>query len=100
MSRRAGQVSDRGSARVRRARMNRTITKLACVLALSLVPAASWTRNPTPNLQAGHSQGQSRVQSRINEATAEADTAAIKRVFADFSESFSRHDANATAMTF
>ncbi|MBZ5660241.1 MAG: SgcJ/EcaC family oxidoreductase [Acidobacteriia bacterium] len=31
---------------------------------------------------------------------AEADTAAIKQVFTDFYESFTRHDAHATAMTF
>ena len=76
--------------------MDRTITKLACVLALFLIPVASWTQNPSQS----PSGDQSHVQSRVNAATAEADTAAIKRVFADFSESFSRHDANATAMTF
>jgi uncharacterized protein (TIGR02246 family) len=65
--------------------MDRRIAKLACVLALSLIPAASWTQN-----QSQKPSGE----------TAEADTAAIKRVSADFSESFSRHDANATAMTF
>jgi uncharacterized protein (TIGR02246 family) len=31
---------------------------------------------------------------------ADADSAAIKQTFADFYESFSRHDAHATAMTF
>jgi uncharacterized protein (TIGR02246 family) len=31
---------------------------------------------------------------------AEADSAAIRRVFSDFYENFSRHDAHATAMTF
>ncbi len=33
-------------------------------------------------------------------AASEADSAAIKQVFADFYENFSRHDAHATAMTF
>src|SRR5258708_17124354 len=32
--------------------------------------------------------------------TTDADTAAIKQTLADFYESFSRHDAHATAMTF
>jgi uncharacterized protein (TIGR02246 family) len=33
-------------------------------------------------------------------AISEADSAAIKQVFSDFYENFSRHDAHATAMTF
>jgi uncharacterized protein (TIGR02246 family) len=33
-------------------------------------------------------------------AASDADSAAIKQVFTDFYESFSRHDAHATAMTF
>ncbi len=80
--------------------MDRTITKLACVLTLSLIAAALWAQAQSQNPSQTTSHDQSHVQSRVNAATAEADTAAIKRVFADFSESFSRHDANATAMTF
>jgi uncharacterized protein (TIGR02246 family) len=65
----------------------------ARVLALTLIAVVS--RAPA------QSQNPSGDQSHASAAAnAEADTAAIKRVFADFSGSFSRHDANATAMTF
>jgi uncharacterized protein (TIGR02246 family) len=80
--------------------MDRRVTKLGCLLALSLIPVASWTGTPSLNLAQSPALKLQGGQSRVNEAAAEADTAAIKRVFADFSESFSRHDANATAMTF
>src|ERR1700732_625568 len=39
-------------------------------------------------------------QAQDSSKAADADSAAIKKTFADFYESFSRHDAHATAMTF
>ena len=58
----------------------RLIVTLAVVLFLFL-PLPAWSAQDQSN-------------------TADADSAAVKQVFTDFYENFSRHDARATAMTF
>lgn len=58
----------------------RRIGTLAVALFFFLSLPAAWAQDPSK--------------------TADADTAAIKQVIADFDENFGRHDAQATAMTF
>src|SRR6266853_6230341 len=70
--------AEEGPERARRS--IRAIVVFAIALFLFLPFPASWAQDPSK--------------------TADADSAAIKQTFTDFYESFSHHDAHATAMTF